>query len=300
MHPNNLNNAPYDFKKLIEFCPELKSFVFVNDFQTETILFSNPAAVKALNKALLAFHYGIPFWDIPKNYLCPPIPGRADYIHHIADLLAISNQGVIPKGDKIIGLDIGVGANCIYPIIGSQSYGWQFVGTDIDEIAIDNCSKIIQNNPKLIDLISLQLQTNTKSIFKNIITKEDNFAFTICNPPFHNSSVEAKKGSLRKISNLTKNKTQKLSLNFGGQNNELWCEGGEKQFITQMIYESVHFANNCLWFSCLVSKKEHLRFIYKTLSKVKAVEVKTIEMSQGNKKSRFVVWTFIAIDKHQL
>jgi 23S rRNA (adenine1618-N6)-methyltransferase len=43
----------------------------------------------------------------------PSIPGRADYIHYIADLLAESNNGIIPRSwDQ--GLDIGIGANCIY------------------------------------------------------------------------------------------------------------------------------------------------------------------------------------------
>jgi 23S rRNA (adenine1618-N6)-methyltransferase len=45
---------------------------------------------------LLISYYDIQKWDIP-HYLCPPIPGRADYIHYIADLLAESNNGIIPK-----------------------------------------------------------------------------------------------------------------------------------------------------------------------------------------------------------
>ena len=115
-------------------------------------------------------HYDIQNWDIPKNYLCPPVPGRADYIHYIADLLASSNNGIIPEGETVQGLDIGVGANCIYPIIGASTYGWSFVGTDIDLKAIENCSAIIEENPKLIDVISLQQQTESRFIFKNIIS----------------------------------------------------------------------------------------------------------------------------------
>ena len=138
LHPRNLDNSGYHFDQLINSCPELATFVFTNPHNIQTIDFANPEAVKALNKALLAFHYGIQNWDIPKNYLCPPIPGRADYIHYIADLLAESNNGNIPQGETVQGLDIGIGANCIYPIIGNRSYGWSFVGTDIDENAIKN------------------------------------------------------------------------------------------------------------------------------------------------------------------
>ena len=298
LHPRNLDRFGYNFEQLINDSPELQKFVAVNEHDIQTIDFSNPDAVKALNKALLINHYDIQDWDIPANYLCPPIPGRADYIHYIADLLATTNNGVIPEGETVQGLDIGVGANCIYPIIGNSAYGWSFVGTDIDENAIQNCKNIIANNPKLMDPISLQLQTESRFIFKNIITPEDRFAFTICNPPFHSSQEEATKSSLRKVNNLEakdfSNKSTKPVLNFGGHNAELWCEGGELGFITQMAYESAKYPLQCLWFTTLVSKKDNLSSIYKTLNKVSASDIKTIDMAQGQKTSRIVAWTFMS------
>ena len=298
LHPRNLDKFGYNFQQLIVKSPELKTFVAVNEHQIETIDFSNPDAVKALNKALLLNHYNIQNWDIPKDYLCPPIPGRADYIHYLADVLASSNNEVIPEGETVLGLDIGVGANCIYPIIGYSAYGWSFVGTDIDLVALENCSAIIEDNPKLIDAISLQQQTESRFIFKNIITPEDKFTFTICNPPFHASQAEATKSSLRKINNLESNsvvnKTTNPILNFGGHSAELFCEGGELGFITQMIYESAKYPLQCLWYTTLVSKKENLTSLYKTLSKVSAVEIKTIDMAQGQKTSRILAWTFLS------
>ena len=294
LHPRNLDRFGYDFDQLIQITPELEPFVSINEHGIKTIDFSNPEAVKSLNKALLALHFNIQNWDIPTNYLCPPIPGRADYIHSIADLLASTNNGIIPEGETVQGLDIGIGANCIYPIIGNSTYDWSFVGTDIDEKAIQNCKKIIKDNPRLMDAISLQLQTESRFIFKNIITPEDKFAFTICNPPFHNSKEEATKSSIRKINNLENTRTKNPVLNFGGQNAELWCEGGEIGFVTQMIYESAKYPMQCLWFTTLVSKKENLSSIYKTLNKVSAVDVKTIDMAQGQKTSRIVAWTFLS------
>lgn len=299
LHPRNQHRSQYDFKLLIENCPVLKTFVSINEHAIETIDFSNPEAVKALNNALLITYYGIQNWDIPENYLCPPIPGRADYIHYIADLLASSNNGVIPLGETVQGLDIGIGANCIYPIIGNSVYGWSFVGTDIDQKAIENCSKIIESNPKLIETVSLQQQTESRFIFKNIITPEDKFTFTICNPPFHSSEEEATKGSLRKVNNLENKKSTKPVLNFGGHNAELWCEGGELGFITQMIYESAKYPMQCLWFTTLVSKQSHLSSLYKTLNKVNVVEVKTIDMAQGQKISRIIAWTFLSQEQQK-
>lgn len=293
LHPRNLHRTRYDFEKLIANCPELKAFVSINKYGIETVDFSNSLAVKTLNKALLKTYYSIQIWDIPKNYLCPPIPGRADYIHYIADLLAESNNNEIPKKPTVLGLDVGTGSNLIYPILGNSIYNWSFVGTDIDQKAIENCSKIIEANPKLIDSISLQQQTEPRFIFKNIITREDRFAFTICNPPFHASESEANKSASRKVSNLNEKRNNKPVLNFGGQNAELWCNGGEIGFITQMIYESAKYPSQVLWFTTLVSKKENLASIYKILKKVNAVSVKTIEMSQGQKTSRIVAWSFL-------
>ena len=294
LHLRNPHRFRYDFEQLISACSDLKNFVFTNEHKVETIDFSNPEAVKALNKALLISNYDIQNWDIPANYLCPPIPGRADYIHYIADLLATSNNEIIPEGETVAGLDIGIGANCIYPIIGNVAYGWSFVGTDIDEDALQNCKTIIGNNPKLIDAISLQSQVEPRFIFKNIILPEDKFAFTICNPPFHNSAEDATKSALRKVNTLTNTKSIKPILNFGGQNAELWCNGGEIGFITQMIYESAKYPMQCFWFTTLVSKKDNLKSIYKILNKVGAVQIKTIDMAQGQKISRIVCWTFLS------
>lgn len=301
LHPRNIHRSRYDFELLISNCPELKAFISINKYGIETIDFSNPLAVKTLNKALLQTYYEIKNWDIPKNYLCPPIPGRADYIHYIADLLAETNNGQIPEGNSVLGLDIGTGANLIYPILGNSIYNWSFVATDIYKTSIENCSKIIEANPKLIDTISLQRQTESRFIFKNIIIPEDRFTFTMCNPPFHASAEEANKSTSRKVSNLNPKEKKNTNpvLNFGGQNAELWCNGGEIGFVTQMIYESVKYASQVLWFTTLVSKKENLSSIYKTLKKVNAVSVKTIEMSQGQKNSRIVAWSFLSKPEQQ-
>ncbi|NVO04315.1 MAG: 23S rRNA (adenine(1618)-N(6))-methyltransferase RlmF, partial [Bacteroidetes bacterium] len=195
LHPRNKHRERYDFKKLIESCSDLAQYVTLNIYQDESIDFFNPDAVKMLNKALLKHHYEIENWDIPQNYLCPPIPGRADYIHHIADLLGDFNNKKNPTGNKIKCLDIGLGANCVYPIIGNKEYGWYFVGSDIDPIAIESANKIIDTNASLKGNIEIRLQNNPKNIFEGIIQKDEVFDLTICNPPFHASLAEAQSGT---------------------------------------------------------------------------------------------------------
>lgn len=293
LHPRSKHRGRYDFKKLIESLPELADFVQINKYGDESVDFFNPLAVRILNKALLKFHYGIDHWNVPENYLCPPIPGRADYIHHIADLLATFNNGEIPKGENLTCLDIGVGASCIYPILGNREYGWSFIGSDIDPIALESAQKIIDANPVLEDKIELVLQDHKQDIFNGILDDDERVDLVVCNPPFHASEAEAKTAALRKLSNLKQQKVRKATLNFGGKHTELWCKGGEKRFVKDMIYESRQFAQSCFLFSTLVSKEANLKSIYKVLEKVKPVAVKTIPMGQGNKISRIVAWTFI-------
>ena len=293
LHPRNPHRFRYDFKALITSCPELASFVFINNYQNESIDFANPGAVKILNRAILKHFYNIQYWDIPSGYLCPPIPGRADYIHYAADLLASTNNQLIPKGKKIKVLDIGVGANCVYPIIGHQEYGWSFVGSEIDETAIKSAKNIIAVNPSLKDEIEIRQQPSKSAIFKNIIHREERFELSICNPPFHASAEEAHAGSQRKSRNLGNKNYAIPVLNFGGKNTELWTKGGEVVFVGRMIEESELFKNQCFWFTSLVSKSENLGGIYAMLERAEVAEIRTSEMSTGNKITRIVAWTFL-------
>lgn len=299
LHPRNKHRERYDFKLLTESCPELKPFVKINAYNDASIDFANPDAVKVLNKALLKHFYNIENWSIPINYLCPPIPGRADYIHYVADLLLNKNNGRMPNGNTIRCLDIGVGANAVYPIIGIKEYDWTFAGTDIDNNSIESVKKIITANSFLKDKLELRLQTNPTNIFTGIIKENEHFDITICNPPFHASLAEAQAGTLRKLNNLHLKKTNKITLNFGGKSNELWCKGGEAAFIQNMILQSKQFSNSCFWFSTLVSKQSNLKNIYVALKKTEAAEVKTIQMAQGNKVSRIVAWTFLNHEKQK-
>jgi len=292
IHPRNKHRERYDFPQLIASYPDLAAYVKPNKYGDESINFFDPKAVFTLNKALLKHYYAIDYWEIPKDYLVPPIPGRADYIHYIADLLAVDNDDEIPKGKEVLCFDIGVGANCIYPIIGHQEYGWSFIGSETDEVAFESASKIVKENKVLNEGIELRLQKNSKYLFKGILKKDERVDVTICNPPFHASAKEAEQASIRKLSNLQKKAVEKAELNFGGKSNELWCPGGEVQFVCDMIYQSKKYADNCLWFTSLVSKESNLKAIYKALKNVEAKDVRTLSMGQGNKVSRIVAWTF--------
>ena len=290
LHPKNIHNEGYHFSELIEIYPDLKEFVFVNNYGSETIDFANPDAVKKMNRALLMKYYNISFWDFPDDNLCPPVPGRVDYIHHLADLLKASG---INENAKII--DVGVGANCIYPLLGNAVYDWHFIGTDIDKKSIDRAEKILKKN-KLTEFIQLKQQKDAAQIFQGILNENDKFSATMCNPPFFRSQEEAMEANARKLEGLGNiEKTR----NFSGKQQELWYKGGEKAFIHTYLYESSMFKTQCFWYTSLVSKKENVQSMYDSLTKLGATEIKTIPMHQGNKVTRIVAWTFLTEEEQK-
>ncbi|UYZ63818.1 23S rRNA (adenine(1618)-N(6))-methyltransferase RlmF [Hymenobacter weizhouensis] len=298
MHPRNPHNARYNFPQLTQALPELATFIRLTPTGDDSIDFADPAAVKALNRALLKHHYGVATWDIPAGYLCPPIPGRADYLHHAADLLAADNNGEIPRGKAVHVLDVGVGANCVYPIVGTRTFGWRFVGSEVDPVAVRAARHLVAANPVLVGHIDLRQQPDAAAVFEGIVKPREEFDLTICNPPFHASAAEAEAGNRRKTRNLGYAKAAPV-LNFGGQPQELWCQGGEEGFMRRMVAESVPLAGRVLWFSSLISRKETLPSAHYFLQQAGAVEVRTIDMTQGQKASRLVAWTFQNAEQRQ-
>ncbi len=296
LHPRNKNAAGYDFAALTAVAPGLVKYVITTKAGTPGIDFANPTAVKAFNRALLALHYSVRGWEIPAGYLCPPIPGRADYIHHAADLLASCNKKSIPTGAGVRVIDIGVGANCVYPLIGFAEYGWHFLGVDIDEAALANAQMILGKNPETAAVVELRHQPVWDNIFTGLLRSGENFELSICNPPFHNSPDDVHAVSQRKWNNLNKPGAQKGAaqprLNFGGGGTELWCNGGERAFVKNMIEQSTAIPKRVMWFTSLVSQATNLPHIEAALKKAKVSESRIIPMAQGQKQSRLVAWTF--------
>lgn len=300
LHPRNLHNQGYDFPALVKSQPALAPHVKPNAHGDLSIDFAAPLAVKTLNAALLARHYHIAHWDIPEGALCPPIPGRADYIHYVADLPGLeTGPGQQPEQPSIRLLDIGTGANGIYPLLACQIYGWQCVGSDINTQSLENVATIIANNPTLKDRFTLRTQHDKNHIFEGIIQAGEFFDVSVCNPPFHASPDEALKGSQRKLDNLARSrgeqnaKKESPTLNFGGMEAELWCKGGEQLFLKKLIRESQTYSTQCRWFSSLVSKADNVKPAKKLIRKLGAVDIREIEMKQGNKMTRVLAWTFI-------
>lgn len=281
MHPKNPHKDRYDLARLMKDSAELRSFIIKSKRDEDTIDFDDPRALRALNAALLKTHHQVQFWDIPATYLCPPVPGRCDHLLYVADLF--HNK----RGLKV--LDLGVGANCIYPLLGVSLFDWSFVGVDISPEALQAAQLIIDKN-KLNDSVELRLQNDPARKLSGVIQAGESFDLVICNPPFHGSPEEALAGTQRKRVNL--GLSEKSKLNFGGTSSELWCEGGEIAFVDRLMEESVRFRQQVKWFSSLVSKDDHANTLIKYLERKAPQTIKILEMQQGQKKSRILAWSF--------
>lgn len=297
LHPRNRFQSPYAFQALVKANPALLPFVVKNPKGEDTVSFSDPAAVLELNRSLLFHAYGLKSYALPQGFLCPPVPGRADYVHALADLFAELNQGKIPKGPGIRILDIGTGANVIYPLIGSSEYDWAFVGTDINKRATEIAEAIGKANPTIEPRLEIRLQLDHKAILKGMIKNGEVMDAVMTNPPFHASRQEAMAANARKNKGLKKQEEQHQ--NFSGLYDELICEGGEIGFVSRMINESRFYDKRVLWFSSLVSKKDSLRYIFRALKAAEPIDYRVIEMTQGQKQTRILAWTFLTAKERE-
>ena len=135
----------------------------------------------ALTRAMLCHNFDLSLPSMPEGYLCPPVPNRLNYVLWLNHLLKQSSdeqyfkQEPLPVGaSQRIGIDIGCGASCIYPLLlttdrfnptmgkcaenasSECSSRWTFLATDIDEQSIESAAINVKING-LEDRIELAL-----------------------------------------------------------------------------------------------------------------------------------------------
>lgn len=60
---------------------------------------------------------------------------------------------------QVVGLDIGCGANLIYPLLGAAVHGWKFVAVDVTDVAMAGARANAALNPHLVHLIEVSMIT---------------------------------------------------------------------------------------------------------------------------------------------
>ena len=274
-----LNNPP-DFEELSNQFEEFKQYVYKTKSGSYSINWNNAKAVLTLNKCLLKKDFNIDYYDIPSNFLIPTIPSRINYLLFLKKLLMIFN---LENKEQITVIDIGTGANIIYPLLGYSKYHWHFIASDTNIEAIDNAKMIIKNN-HLENDIDIKYQNDSMKIFEGIIDvneyNESDIIFSMCNPPFYDSETEVK------FENVNKDN----EFNF----NEVYYKGGEFQFIMNIIQESEIFKNKIFIFTSLMGKKTTFKKIKKILTQDtdKFPFVKYEKLVQGNNVRWVIAWSY--------
>ncbi|GJQ09286.1 hypothetical protein GpartN1_g1077.t1 [Galdieria partita] len=254
-----------DFEKLAQLDDELSKYYRRGrlDFRKERVCIS-------LTRAIFLHEFGLQ-WSIPPGHLCPAIPSRLEYLCWIEALLKYENILQPP----IRGLDIGTGANCVYPLLGAKLLGFHFIATEVDEESYQGALKnVLDNN------LSSQVEVRKVSqgqILRGIVKGTDSFHFAMCNPPFFSDMSEASVHPFRV-------KT--------GDERQMVTSGGEVSFIAQMAEESVEFSQNIRWFTSLVGRKKDLGILQRYIQENITTEVRRTCLKQGRTSRWIIAWSF--------
>ena len=279
---NNIfyNDFKPDFLTLIKEFPELKKYILKqNEDNEEEFQFdwSNNELSLLMDKSILNYYFDIKYYDIPKGFLIPPIPSRINYINLINSIITKLINDIDIK--NIIGIDIGTGANIIYPILGYSIYKWKFICTEINKEAYNNAKLILQKN-NLENNINIIKQNNKDNIFISILNRENKYIFSMCNPPYYNYENEIK----------LEDKKRDNEYNF----DEIYYKNGEYGFFQRYFEESICYKNNVFLYTILIGKKINAENIYDKLSSYSDI-IKIYNMQKiltGNNVRYIIYWSF--------
>lgn len=297
MHPRNVFAAANpDFAALAATHPRLLPYLVETKDGRRTIDFASWDATVELNRALLDTFYGVKHWDVPRGHLCPPAANRANYVHWIEDLLELSrpaSASASAAGPAVVGLDVGVGASCVYPLIGASLNGWRFVGIDVTDVAVASARANAAGNPAIRHLIeirdartfSLRRRDSARdgSVILPAIEEDERFAFCMCNPPFFD---------LDRIA--SERRRPNRASDFGGSDAETACPGGERAFTARIFEDSLLLRDRVHWYTTMCGKKETVKHLRRALAsrEARVAAVRTTVFRQGKTARWGVAWSF--------
>ncbi len=278
MHPRN----PYrgkdpNHEELARQYPELKQYLrpaMRKGDRPALALTTNPAAAIAYNGALLKRDFGIQ-WTIPVGRLCPPIASRINYILWLQDLIKLNR----PTGggvERVLGIDIGTGANVIYPLLGTaMDSKWNFIATDVDETALSLAKKNLDANPQLQERIKLTRVTSDARVQAALPPGDSSVDFCMCNPPFFESALDVR---------------VRPDGRTAGTRSELVCQGGELGFVSGIVRESATLRGKVRWYTSMFGKKASVKAILKLLRESGFTNIVTTEFLQGRTTRWGIAW----------
>ncbi|XP_071502372.1 RNA N(6)-adenosine-methyltransferase mettl16-like [Diadema antillarum] len=285
MHPRNRykDNRP-SFEELARKYPEFGKHVVRNQSGSATLDFHNAESLKALTCTLLKEDFGLNV-ELPLDRLIPTLSLRLNYIHWIEDLFASSGHNSGP----VVGIDIGCGASCIYPLLGAQMNGWEFLASEVDALAIHYARENVARN-ELTNKITV-VETSEDAMFKGLLerapSRRDHYSFTMCNPPFFGNLLEAQGIMASRSAARPEPKTVSTAAE-----QEMIADGGEVEFVRRMITESLHLREHVMWYTSMLGKKSSLVVLREELHRCKIRNVTFTEFCQGRTMRWGIAWTF--------
>ncbi|KAL7810903.1 hypothetical protein V8C26DRAFT_409701 [Trichoderma gracile] len=272
----NLYTKAPDFKAMAHLDPDFAAVV-----KGRELNFNDPKSVMQLTKTLLKVDFDLRI-ELPEDRLCPPVANRHNYILWLKDLLDTTSYD--EPGGKAVGLDIGTGASCIYPLLGCVQRPWSFIATDIDDKSLEWARK----NVKLNDLES-RIQVLSRSPDDALIPlddiKLDTLDFTMTNPPFYESE-EAMVQSAQE-------KSRPPFTACTGAKIEMVTQGGEVGFIDRIFQESLALRERVRWYTAMVGFLSSLTRLIDKLREHEIDNYAVTEFQQGNKTRRWAIgWSF--------
>ncbi|XP_036926081.1 RNA N6-adenosine-methyltransferase METTL16 isoform X1 [Sturnira hondurensis] len=283
MHARNrYKDKPPDFAYLASKYPDFKQHVQPSLNGRVSLNFKDPEAVRALTCTLLREDFGLSI-DIPLERLIPAVPSRLNYIHWVEDLIGHQDSD---KSTLRRGIDIGTGASCIYPLLGSTLNGWYFLATEVDDMCFNYAKKNVEQN-NLSDLIKV-VKVPQKTLLMDALKEESEivYDFCMCNPPFFANQLEAKG-----VNSRNPRRPPPSSVNTGGVT-EIMAEGGELEFVKRIIHDSLQLKKRLRWYSCMLGKKCSLAPLKKELRIQGVPKVTYTEFCQGRTMRWALAWSF--------
>uniref|UniRef100_A0A914DWJ5 U6 small nuclear RNA (adenine-(43)-N(6))-methyltransferase n=1 Tax=Acrobeloides nanus TaxID=290746 RepID=A0A914DWJ5_9BILA len=294
MHPKNpYKDNPPDFQYLAKKFPEFRAYCTLDIGGKVHLNFEDPDAVRVLAQTLLREDFDLDV-ELPSNSLIPRVPQRLNYILWIDDLLKYNGFN-----ENVIGIDIGTGASCIYPLLGAKLYGWHFFATDVDKESIRVAEINVEKN--FLSEHILVLPTDGKHALQDVIRYCGSVpvTFCMCNPPFFLLEESSKKfipdesGVLKNLCGLTVDSTRNGPRSVTvAKEHELAIEGGEVAFVSKIIEESVALQKAVRIYTSMVGKKASMVQLKKKLSRLTNVNYTVSTLSQGRTQRWVLAWSF--------
>jgi len=267
--------------------------------------FSDPAAVAALSRALLMRRFRLDGWTCPVGALVPPIAARAAYLRRMGLIVG----GGSPPPRSLAVLDVGCGANLIFPLLAaSPVFGWSATGLDVTPAALAGAAANLALNSSLAGRVRLVAgdPAGRPPILEPVFGAGASWAaaaaaagdarfpfdFSVCNPPFFESA--AARAATAKDPGAPRG-----GGHAGSAAETVWEGGGEAGFVCALAAESAGHAHRVTWWSSMLGRKASLtavRGVLKGLSP--APEVRTFTLAEGGgRTTRWVVaWSWVAAE----